>query len=122
MSKHTTRSDATRIFQIHDGNVDQILFCDESDTEDALVLDEEDIGFLQEDVEHLEAKNNPNETMEVVIESSEAQISAQTSNDNSSQTYIQKRTPEEKKIQWRCVSNEDQQTLYRSVPRKPILI
>ena len=67
MSKHTTRSDTTRIFQINDENVDQILFCDKSDTEEALVLDEEDIGFLQQDVEHLEDNNKANETMEVIL-------------------------------------------------------
>ena len=63
-------------FQINDENVDQILFCDKSDTEEALVLDEEDIGFLQQDVEHLEDNNKANETMEVIIESSQAQASS----------------------------------------------
>ena len=85
--------------------MDQILFCDKSDIEEALVLDEEDIGFLQQDVEHLEDNNKANETMEVIIESSQAQASSthtskSSDTGNASQAFVQKITSsKERKIQ-----------------------
>ena len=36
-----------RVFQINDSNIQQVLFCDNSDTEDALRLDDADVGFLE---------------------------------------------------------------------------
>ena len=36
-----------RVFQLNDNEIHQILFCDNSDTEDALIADDEDIGFLK---------------------------------------------------------------------------
>ena len=63
MSTRTTRSDTTGILQINDENVDHIFLCDKSDTEEALISDEEDLGLLQQDVEHLEANNKAKETI-----------------------------------------------------------
>ena len=55
-----------RFFQLSDEKVSQILFCDESDTEDALILDQEDLSFLKNDIEVLE--ESPLEQIEVTIE------------------------------------------------------
>ena len=52
-------------FQLTDEKVTQILFCDESDTEDALIVDQEDLSFLKNDIEMLE---NPPDQIEVTIE------------------------------------------------------
>ena len=56
-----------------DAEINRILFCDESDTENALIPDDEDIYFLEDDVTRLEANSNtgdinvvidpPNDTM-----------------------------------------------------------
>ena len=35
--------------KFHENDIQQLLFCDNSDTEQALTLDEEDIGFLNID-------------------------------------------------------------------------
>ena len=37
-------STSTRLFYLKESEVEQILFCDNSDNEDNLILDEEDIG------------------------------------------------------------------------------
>ena len=60
-----------KVFHLNAAEVNQILFCDESDTEDALPLDDEDINFLESDMDLLSI-NRPNTggQMEVVIESS----------------------------------------------------
>ena len=46
------------------------MFCDNSDTEDALIADDEDIGFLESDIEQLEKnKDSPADSpVEVIIE------------------------------------------------------
>ena len=60
-----------KVFHLNAAEVNQILFCDESDTEDALPLDDEDINFLESDMDLLSI-NRPNAggQMEVVIEPS----------------------------------------------------
>jgi hypothetical protein len=49
-----------RLFNINEDNVMEILFADNSDDEDNLAIDDEDRGFLLEDVDHV--------SQEVVIE------------------------------------------------------
>ena len=58
-----------KLFQLQDTEIQQILFCDNSDTEDGLELDNEDLQFLEQDVEQIEqnpdiGQSNP----EVIIE------------------------------------------------------
>ena len=55
-----------RFFQLSDEKVSQILFCDESDTEDALILDQKDLSFLKNDIEMLE--ESPLDRIKVTIE------------------------------------------------------
>ena len=43
-----------RCFHLHEAEIQQPLVCDNSDTEDALVLNEEDIGFLENDMTVIE--------------------------------------------------------------------
>ena len=59
-----------RYFQLHDAEIQQLLLCDNSDTEEALVLDEEDLGFLENDVIAVEEQKGDVESdpVEVVIE------------------------------------------------------
>ena len=56
-----------RLFQLNNTEVNQILFCDDSDTEDVLKLNNEDIWFLKSDVATVQEPDSPDQ-MEVVIE------------------------------------------------------
>ena len=62
------KSKSTQVFEVNQDNVQQILFCDESDTEEVLTLDEEDIRFLTNDMDHLQRKKDADGTVEVTIE------------------------------------------------------
>ena len=42
-----------KLFQVDSDKIQYLLFCDKSDTEDALQLDEEDLGFLESYVDHI---------------------------------------------------------------------
>ena len=61
----------TRLFHLHENQIDEILFCDNSDTEECFQLDDEDFGFLEDDLEKLESKTENADPFEVIIESSE---------------------------------------------------
>ena len=56
-----------RLFQLNNTEVNQILFCDDSDTEDVLQLDNEDIRFLESDMATVQEPDSPDQ-VEVVIE------------------------------------------------------
>ena len=56
-----------RLFQLNNTEVNQILFCDDSDTEDVLQLDNEDIRFLESDMATVQKPDSPDQ-VEVVIE------------------------------------------------------
>ena len=43
-----------KLFQLHENKIHQILFCDNSDAKDALELDKENLGFLENVKEHVE--------------------------------------------------------------------
>ena len=60
-------STSTRLFYLKESEVDQILFCDNSDNEDNFILDEEDIGFLEEDIQSVENTNHSGDYDAVVV-------------------------------------------------------
>ena len=65
----TSRAKKDRIFHVGHSKISEILFCDNSDSEDTLRSDDEDIGFLEGDVELFEKnKSSINEFAEVTIE------------------------------------------------------
>ena len=49
-----------RLFEVNKKSVNQVLFCNDSDMEDALALDDGDLGFLEDDLDQLDlnAKND----------------------------------------------------------------
>ena len=59
-----------KLFQVDGDKIQNLLFCDNSDTEDTLQLDEEDLGFLENDVDHIAHNVHAAdlEPLEVVIE------------------------------------------------------
>ena len=63
-----TKSKSTRVFEVNEDNVQQILFCDESDTEEALALNEKDIRFLTDDMDYLERNKDVDGSVEVKLE------------------------------------------------------
>ena len=56
-----------RVFHLNSEKINQILFCDNSDTEDSLALDNEDVEFLEQDMLHLE-NSALQEVLEVAID------------------------------------------------------
>ena len=60
-------STSTRLFYLEESEVEQILFCDNNDNEDNLILDEEDIGFLEEDIQSVENTNHSGDYDAVVV-------------------------------------------------------
>ena len=59
----------TRLCELNEESVNQLLFRDNSDTEDALPLDDEDIGFLEDDLNQMDLNsNNDDDRVEVYIE------------------------------------------------------
>ena len=59
-----------KLFQVDGDKIQNLLFCDNSDTEDTLQLDEENLGFLENDVDHIAHNVHAAdlEPLEVVIE------------------------------------------------------
>ena len=58
-----------KLFEVNKKSVNQVLFCNDSDTEDALALDDEDLGFLEDDLDQLDSNaNNDDDPVEVYIE------------------------------------------------------
>ena len=61
---------SSRYFHVQEDQVQHLLFCDNSNTEDALPLDEEDLEFLENDVDAIEQAADgviETEAIEVVI-------------------------------------------------------
>ena len=60
-------SRSRKLFELSDTKINRILVYDDSDTEDALVLDDEDIDFIEDDVAEMEANSNT-EDISVIID------------------------------------------------------
>ena len=60
-------SRSRKLFELSDAEINCILFCNDSDTEDALVLDDEDIDFIENDVAEMKANSNT-EDISVIID------------------------------------------------------
>ena len=62
-------TDVTLSVTVNEKSVNQVLFRNNSDTEDALALDDEDLGFLEDDLDQLDSNaNNDDGPVEVYIE------------------------------------------------------
>jgi len=57
----------SRLFQLNEKVIDQILLCDNSDSEEDLALDDEDINFLATDVEYAEKNLATDQVLESTI-------------------------------------------------------
>ena len=58
---------ANKVFEVTDKVVNRILFSDDSDDEEQLLLDDEDLEFLKNDFDYVESKDNADK-IEVVIQ------------------------------------------------------
>ena len=58
---------ANKVFEVTDKEVNRILFGDDSDDEEQLLLDDEDLEFLENDLDYVESNDNVDK-IEVVIE------------------------------------------------------
>jgi len=45
--------ESSRLFQLNEEEINQILFCDNSDLEEGLALDDEDVTYLATDIEYM---------------------------------------------------------------------
>ena len=61
-------------FWLTDAEINRILFCDECDTKDALILDDDDIYFLEDNVTQMEANSNTGDINVVIDPSKDAMI------------------------------------------------
>lgn len=57
-----------KLFHLSELEVNQVLFADNSDDEEGLVLDDEDLQFLEQDVEGMQETSEISDTLEVTIE------------------------------------------------------
>ena len=58
---------ANKVFEVTDKEVNRILFGDDSNDEEQLLLDDENLEFLENDFDYVESNNNVDK-IEVVIE------------------------------------------------------
>ena len=57
------------MFLVHDTEIEQILFCDNSDSEETLLLDDKNISFLAKDYEYFKKNMASGEMLESTINS-----------------------------------------------------
>ena len=60
-------NNANKVFEVTDKEVNRILFSDDSDDEEQLLLDDEDLEFLENDFDYVESNDNADK-IEVVIQ------------------------------------------------------
>ena len=90
-----------KLFQLHENEIHQILFCENSDAEDALELDKEDLSFLEINVKHVEKNLNSDincDSMEVVIEPPLENSTSVANNTSHMQTFAKNSAIVEKSI------------------------
>ena len=93
-------------FKLSGEEILRALFCDASDTEDTLELDGEDIGFLEIDVDELEAKS-ASEDIDMIIDP--ARDSTMPNDDSSQPTNSSVAAPVPSKVstlKWKKVTTE----------------
>ena len=61
-------SKRSRLFQVYETQIEKILFCENSDSEDALQLDAEDINFLTADNDYAKENMKSGEVLECTID------------------------------------------------------
>ena len=99
-----------KLFQVDGDKIQNLLFCNNSDAEDTLKLDKEDLGFLENDVDHIAHNVHAAdlEPLEVVIEppiqystsSSSAASDLQTNEQN---MYVNAKLSKEIKCKWKKI-------------------
>ena len=57
-----------KLFHLTESEVNQVLFCDNSDDQEGLTLDDEDLGLLEKDLEFIEKNGEMDYVVEINIE------------------------------------------------------
>jgi len=60
--------ESSRLFQLNEEEINQILFCDNSDLEEGLALDDEDVTYLATDIEYMKKNLATDEVLESTID------------------------------------------------------
>ena len=115
-------SSKSRLFQLNKDEVNQILFCDESDTEETSELDNEDIEFLEKDMEII-LHNDSSDQLEVVIEpASTTQESSQDLVESASHltaSDMHSTASTDTKFKWKKMSTSKQQSIAEKIQQLP---
>ena len=100
----------TKVVQVDGDKIQNLLFCNNSDAEDTLKLDEEDLGFLENDIDHIAhnvhaADSKP---LEVVIEppiqySTFSSSAASDLQKNEQNLYVNAKLSKEIKCKWKKI-------------------
>ena len=96
-------------FQLTDAEINRILFCDESDTEDALVLDDEDIDFLEDDVTQMEESSNTEDIMVVIDPPNDAMVPVDDIGESSAGVHVPQSSEVPTRYAWKTVTSENAQ-------------
>ena len=96
-------------FQLTDAEINRILFCEESDTEDALVLDDEDIDFLEDDVTQMEESSNTEDIMVVIDPPNDAMVPVDDIGESSAGVHVPQSSEVPTRYAWKTVTSENAQ-------------
>ena len=88
-----------------DAEINRILFCDDSDTEDALVLDDEDIDFIEDDVAEMKANSNTEDISVIIDTPIDAMIPVDDVGESSSVQSTTSKVPI--RFTWKTVTSEN---------------
>ena len=92
-----------------DAGINHILFCDESNTEDALTLDE-DIYFLKDDITRMEANSNAGDINVVIDPPNDAMIPVDNIGESSG-VHVLQSSEVPTRFTWKTVTSENTQHL-----------
>ena len=100
----------TKLFQVGGDKIQNLLFCDNGDTEDTLQLDKENLGFLENNVDHIAHNVHAAdlEPLEVVIEtptqySTSSSSTASDLQTNEQNLYVNAKLSKEIKYRWKKI-------------------
>ena len=95
-------------FWLTDAEINLILFCDESDTEDSLILDDEDINFLDDDATQMEGYSNIGVINVVINLPNDAMIWVYNTGESSG-AHVPQSSEVPTRLRWKTVTSENVQ-------------
>ena len=100
-------SRSRKLFEFSDAEINRILFCDDSDTENALVLDDENIDFMEDNVAEMEANWNTEHISVIIDPPIDAMIPVDDVGE-SSRVHIPQSLEVPTRFTWKTVTSENE--------------